>query len=288
MTQRNDDGQRTPPPQQQQWPGRTGAMQPKPDHGEASYRGLGRLEGKVALVTGADSGIGRAVALAFAREGADVAFAYYDEHEDAKETLKLIEQAHRKGLSLPADLSHAQGCRQIVEATVEVFGRIDVLVNNAAFQCAEAEFENLSETQIERTFHSNILACIYVTQAALPHMPDGSSIVNTGSVTGFDGHTLLIDYSATKAAIHNLTKSLAQALAPRSIRVNCVAPGPVWTPLIPATFPEEKVAGFGGTTLWGRPAQPAEIAPSFVFLACSESRYYTGEILAPTGKSTTR
>lgn len=217
-----------------------------------------------------------------------MAFAYVDEHEDAKETLKWIEEAQRKGWSLAADLTHAQGCRQIVEATVQTFGRIDVLLNNAAFQCAESAFENLSESQIERPLRSNILPYIYVTQAALPHMPDGGSIVNTGSITGLDGHAMLIDYAATKAAIHNLTKSLAQALVPRNIRVNCVAPGPVWTPLIPATFPKEKVAEFGGSTLWKHPAQPAEMAPSFVFLACSEFRYYSGEILAPTGKSTTR
>lgn len=278
----------SPPAQQQQWPGKTETMRPKPDHGEASYRGLGRLEGKVALITGADSGIGRAVAIAFAREGADVAFAYYNEHEDAKETLKWIHDAQRKGRSLAADLTQAQQCRQIVKATVDTFGRIDVLVNNAAFQCAETEFENLSESQIERTFRSNILAYIYVTQAALRYMPDGGSIVNTGSVTALDGHAMLIDYAATKAAIHNFTKSLAQTLAARNIRVNCVAPGPVWTPLIPSTFPEEKVEKFGSNTAWQRPAQPAEMAPSYVFLACSESRYYTGEILAPTGRSTTR
>lgn len=289
MTQCKEGGQSgAPPAQQQPWPGKTETMRPKPDHGEASYRGLGRLKGKVALITGADSGIGRAVAIAFAREGADVAFAYYNEHADAKETLKWIEDARRKGRSLSADLTHAPECRRIVAATVDAFGRIDVLVNNAAFQCAETEFENLSEAQIERTFRSNILAYIYVTQAALAHMPDGGSIVNTGSVTGLDGHAMLIDYAATKAAIHNLTKSLAQTLAARAIRVNCVAPGPVWTLLIPSTFPEEKVDKFGGNTAWKRPAQPAEIAPSFVFLACSESRFYTGEILAPTGGSTTR
>lgn len=289
MTHHKESEQANPPPAQQQpWPGETGAMRPKPDHGEASYRGLGRLEGKVALITGADSGIGRAVAIAFAREGADVAFAYYDEHEDAKETLKWIEDARRKGRSLAADLTHTQECRHIVEATVSTFGRIDVLVNNAAFQCAENEFENLSEAQIERTFRSNILAYIHVTQAALPHIPDGGCIVNTGSITGLDGHAMLIDYAATKAAIHNFTKSLAQSVAARNIRVNCVAPGPVWTPLIPSTFPEEKVEKFGSNTVWQRPAQPAEIAPSFVFLACGESRFYTGEILAPTGRSTTR
>lgn len=274
--------------QSQGWPGRTEDMAPPPDHGETSYRGSGKLAGRTALITGADSGIGRAVAIAFAREGADVAIAYYDEHEDAQETLRWVQQAGRRGITIAADLTKHADCREIVRRTVAELGRLDILVNNAAFQWETAGIEELTPEQVERTFRTNILAYIYVAQAALEHLPEGGVILNTGSVTDFEGHASLIDYAATKGAIHAFTRSLAKAVAERGIRVNAVAPGPVWTPLIPATLSEEHVEKFGASTRWGRPAQPVEIAPSYVFLASDDGRYFTGEILAPTGRTTTR
>ncbi|MDX1593631.1 MAG: SDR family oxidoreductase [Gammaproteobacteria bacterium] len=286
---RNDRGtQDGPPAQSQAWPGQTSEMRPRPDHGESSYRGAGRLEGRVALITGGDSGIGRAIAIAFAREGCDVAIAYLEEDDDAECTAAWVHDADREALCLRVDLATVEGCRKAVHETVARFGRIDLLVNNAAYQCEQPDFLALTVDQVERTFRTNILATLFVSQAALEQMGEGGVILNTGSVTGLRGNVGLIDYAATKGAIHNFTKSLAEAVAERGIRVNCVAPGPVWTPLIPATLEEEHVARFGAATLWERPAQPAEIAPSYVFLASEEGRYYTGEILAPTGKSTTR
>jgi NAD(P)-dependent dehydrogenase (short-subunit alcohol dehydrogenase family) len=280
--------QGAPPAQQQAWPGSDEALRPRADHGEESYRGSGRLAGKRALITGGDSGIGRAVAIAFAREGADVAIVHFDEPEDARETLRWVGAAGRHGVALQLDLADAAACRRAVEQTVAELGGLDILVNNAAYQQEIDDFANLTAEQIERTFRVNILAYIHVAQAALEHLPRGGVILNTGSVTALEGHASLIDYAATKGAIHTLTKSLAQALAERGIRVNCVAPGPVWTPLIAATLTEDHVGSFGEDTYWGRPAQPAEIAPSYVFLASDDGRYYTGEVLAPTGKSSTR
>lgn len=277
-----------PPRQHQEWPGETESMRPVPDHGENSYRGSGKLSGKTALVTGGDSGIGRAVAIAFAREGADVAIAYFSEHADATDTVGWVERAGRRGIALPCDLSDPADCRRIVAETISAFGRLDILVNNAAVQAEVGDFSQLTSQQIEHTFRVNILAYMYVAQAALAHMPPGSTIINSGSVTALEGHAGLLDYSVTKGAIHTFTKSLALAVAERGIRVNGVAPGPVWTPLIPATLTPEHVEQFGKTTAWQRPAQPAEIAPSYVFFASSDSRYYTGEILAPTGRATTR
>jgi NAD(P)-dependent dehydrogenase (short-subunit alcohol dehydrogenase family) len=241
------------------------------------------------LITGGDSGIGRAVAIAFAREGADVAIAYYDEHEDAAETARWIEKADRRALCLDGDLAEQQHCKDVVARTVEAFGTINVLVNNAAVHFETEQFTDISQEQLERTFRVNFFAYFWMAQAAIGHMSEGDCILNTGSVTGLNGHPSLVDYAATKAAIHNFTKSLAQQVAPRGIRVNCVAPGPVWTPLIPATRTKENVEGFGSGTLWERPAQPAEIAPSYVFWATADSRYYTGEILSPAGyPNTTR
>jgi NAD(P)-dependent dehydrogenase (short-subunit alcohol dehydrogenase family) len=281
-------GQKLPAAQQQEWPGSTAAMSPRPDHGESSYRGSGRLRDKVALITGGDSGIGRAVAIAFAREGADVAIAYYDEHDDAEETLSWVRRAERQGLGLAADLRRPSECHRIVEETVEAFGKLDIVVNNAAYQVELDDFDELTPEQVARTFETNIYAYMFVAQAALRHMKEGGVILNTGSVTGFEGHEGLIDYAATKGAIHVLTKSLSRVVADRGIRVNCVSPGPVWTPLIPATLKKGHVGEFGETTAWGRPAQPVEISPSYVFLASADGRYYTGEILAPTGRTTTR
>jgi NAD(P)-dependent dehydrogenase (short-subunit alcohol dehydrogenase family) len=276
--------------QQQRWPGASDAMRPRPDHGEESYVGSGRLEGKVALISGGDSGIGRAVAIAFAREGADVAFTYLgsSEAEDAAETRSWIERAGRRGVSLIADLRQVAACRRVVARTVEELGRLDVLVNNAAFQCEQERLEDLSLAQVRRTFETNVYSYLFLAQAAARHLEDGGVILNTGSVTALEGSPTLLDYAATKGAIHVLTKSLAKSLSDRGIRVNCVAPGPVWTPLIPATLDPEHVERFGADTAWERAAQPAEIAPSYVFLASRDASYYTGEVLAPTGRSTTR
>ncbi len=265
-------------------------MEPRPDHGEESYVGRGRLVGKAALITGGDSGIGRAVAIAFAREGADVAFTYLGklEEEDASDTAAWVEKAGRRAVRISADLRTAAACRRAVERAVEELGRLDVLVNNAAFQCEQKRLDDLDPEQVRRTFETNVFAYLFMAQAAVEHFENGGVILNTGSVTALDGSPTLIDYAASKGAVHVLTKSLAKALSERGVRVNCVAPGPVWTPLIPATLDDDHVERFGGDTAWGRAAQPVEIAPSYVFLASSEGSFYTGEVLAPTGKSTTR
>jgi NAD(P)-dependent dehydrogenase (short-subunit alcohol dehydrogenase family) len=274
----------------QEWPGREDDMKPQADHGERSYRGAGRLDGLAAVITGGDSGIGRAVAIAFAREGADIAIGYLDdmEDDDAQETRRWVEKAGRRCLVHKFDVKDPDACEAFVREAVREFGRLDILVNNAAYQMAREGLEELTPEHIDKTFRTNIFGYFYMARAALPHLKEGAVIINTGSVTAMEGNPQLLDYSATKGAIHTFTKALAQSLGDRGIRVNCVAPGPVWTPLIPSTFPQEKVAEFGEDTVWGRPAQPAEIAPSYVFFASADSRYYTGEVLAPTGKGTTR
>jgi NAD(P)-dependent dehydrogenase (short-subunit alcohol dehydrogenase family) len=274
----------------QEWPGREADMKPAADHGERSYRGTGKLKGLAAVITGGDSGIGRAVAIAFAREGADVAIGFLDdmESEDAEETRRWVEEAGRRCLVRQFDVRDRDACGAFVDAAVAEFGRLDIVVNNAAYQMSFDGIEKLTVEQIDRTFRTNIYGYFFMVQAALPHLEEGAVILNTGSVTALDGNPQLLDYAATKGAIHVFTRSLAQSLHERGIRVNCIAPGPVWTPLIPSTFPQEKVAEFGEDTFWGRPAQPAEIAPSYVFFAAAEGRYYSGEILAPTGKGTTR
>ncbi|GGK51990.1 oxidoreductase [Planomonospora parontospora subsp. parontospora] len=277
----------TPPPQTQPYPGESGAMTPEPRDEMRDYAGRDLLADKRALITGGDSGIGRAVAVAFAKEGADVAIAYLDEHEDAEHTKGLVEKEGRRCVLLPGDLASAAHCRQVVESAVSALGGLDVLVNNVATQAPVESLEELSDSQWERTFAVNIHSYFWVTKAALAHMPDGSAIVNTSSINGLRGNKTLIDYSATKGAINALTYSLAQTLVERRIRVNAVAPGPVWTPLIPATFPEEKVGKFGEQVPMKRPAQPDEIAPSYVFFASDRlSSYYTGEVLAPIGGET--
>jgi NAD(P)-dependent dehydrogenase (short-subunit alcohol dehydrogenase family) len=274
----------------QEWPGTEAEMDPRADHGERSYQGSGRLEGLVALITGGDSGIGRAVAIAFAREGADVAIGYLDDMEDAdaQETRRWVEEAGRRCLVHQFDVRRKEACTELVERTVKELGKLDILVNNAAYQMSRDSIEEISEEQLDRTFRTNIYGYIYMVQAALPHLEKGSVILNTGSVTAFDGNPQLIDYASTKGAIHVLTRSLAESLKDRGIRVNTVAPGPVWTPLIPSTFDREHVKEFGKDTFWKRPAQPVEIATSFVFLASAEARYYSGEVLAPTGKTPSR
>ncbi|GAA1270709.1 SDR family oxidoreductase [Pseudonocardia aurantiaca] len=277
----------TPPPQQQTPPGETGAMAPEPRDEMRGWTGRDLLAGKVALVTGGDSGIGRAVCTAFAKEGADVALAYLDEDADAAHTAKLVEAEGRRSLLLRGDLADAAHCAKIVERTVGELGRLDVLVNNVATQTPVGSPEEISDEQWIHTFDINIHSYFRVTKAALPHLGEGSAIINTSSVNGLRGNASLIDYSATKGAINALTYSLAQALVERGIRVNCVAPGPVWTPLIPATMPEGKVESFGKQVPMGRAADPDEIAPSFVFFAAGQlSSYYTGEVLAPIGGET--
>jgi NAD(P)-dependent dehydrogenase (short-subunit alcohol dehydrogenase family) len=271
-------------------PGTEQRMNPPADHGEESYRGSGKLKRKAAIITGGDSGIGRAVAIAFAREGADVAIGYLSEKEekDARETARLVEDAGRRCIRVRFNVQDPKACKAFVKKAVAAFGRLDILVNNAAYQLEQKSILDISQEQLEGTFRTNIFGYIYMVQAALPHMKKGAAIINTGSVTALRGNPGLIDYSATKGAIHVFTRSLAGSLAEKGIRVNCVAPGPVWTPLIPATLDEDHVKKFGKDTVWGRPAQPAEIAPSYVFLASADSAYYTGDVFAPTGGETSR
>lgn len=274
----------------QEFPGIEAELRPPADHGEESYRGSGRLEGLVALITGGDSGIGRAVAIAFAREGADVAIGYESEREDedAEETRRWVERAGRRCLLHRFDVRDPRECRLFVGRVVDTFGRLDILVNNAAYHLGQRSILDITPEQLDRTFRTNVYGAFYMVQAALPHLKEGAVILNTGSITGLDGNPGLLDYAATKAALHNFTKSLAESLADRGIRVNCVAPGPVWTPLIPSGMPDAKFETFGADTYWGRPAQPAELAPCYVFLASAESRFITGEILAVTGEAGTR
>jgi NAD(P)-dependent dehydrogenase (short-subunit alcohol dehydrogenase family) len=266
-------------------PGLTGDMQQQPDHGEDTYVGTGRLEGKRALITGGDSGIGRAVAIAYAREGADVAIVYLPEEEpDAQETVRLVEAAGRRALALPGDIRDEAFCAEIVERTVAELGGLDVLVNNAAYQMAQdGGLADLTTEQLDRTMKTNVYALFWITKAALPHLRPGSSVISTTSVQAFEPSPQLIDYASTKAAILNFTKALAQQVAEQGVRVNAVAPGPIWTPLIPATMPGDKVQEFGGDTPLGRAGQPAELAPAYVFLASQESSYITGERIVVTG-----
>ncbi|AME26464.1 MULTISPECIES: glucose 1-dehydrogenase [Burkholderiaceae] len=269
-------------PQNRQ-PGHTQPMDPQPDHGEKSYKGAGKLAGKIALITGADSGIGRAVAIAFAREGADIAISYLDEDEDAKETARWVEEAGRKSLLLPGDITDYAHCRALVAKTVETFGRVDVLVNNAAYQMTYDSLEEISDEEWDKTFSTNIGAMFRITKAAVPHMQPGSSIVNTTSVNADAPNPGLIAYATTKGAIQNFTGGLAQLLAEKGIRANGVAPGPIWTPLIPSTMDPEKVKNFGSQVPMKRPGQPAELAAAYVLLASDEGSYISGATIAVTG-----
>lgn len=273
----------TQPAQQQDVPGSDQAMDPKPDFGENSYRGSGRLEGKVALITGGDSGIGKAVALAFAREGADVAIAYLNEHEDAEEARRFVEDAGRRAILLPGDVSDPQHCRDLIAQTVQHLGGLDVLVSNAAFQMSYETLEEVPDDEWDYTWATNVSAYFHLVKAALPHLKEGASIIASSSVNSDMPSPQLFPYAATKAAIANMTASLAQLLAERGIRANSVAPGPVWTPLIPSTMPEEKVESFGQQVPMNRPGQPAELAPVYVLLASDEASYVSGARVAVTG-----
>jgi len=284
MTNTTPDAPTPPmPEQQQEVPGTTAEMDPRPDHGEESYQGSGRLEGKKAIITGGDSGIGRAVAIAYAREGADVLISYLNEEEDAQETARWIEQAGRQAVLVPGDISSAAHCRAIVDKAVEAFGRIDILVNNAAHQMTYEKLEDIPDEEWDRTFATNIHAMFYLAKAALSHMGEGSAIINTTSVNADTPKPTLLPYATTKGAIQNFTGGLAQLLGEKKIRVNCVAPGPVWTPLIPSTMPPEQVKNFGKETPLGRPAQPRELAPAYVMLATDEASYISGATIAVTG-----
>ncbi len=272
-----------PGQEQGKQPGSQQNMEPSPQSGSPAYRGSGKLDGKVALITGGDSGIGREVAILFAREGADVAISYLDEHEDAEETQEKVRAEGRKCLLLPGNIESEEVCRQLVDDTVAEFGRLDILVNNAAVQYPQDSLQDISREQLEKTFRTNVFPMFHVTARALDHLPDDGAIINTTSVTAYRGSPRLIDYSATKGAIVSFTRVMASVLAERGIRVNAVAPGPIWTPLIPASFSEEEVAGFGQDSPMGRPGQPEEVAPAYVFLASKDSSYISGQVIHPNG-----
>ena len=272
-----------PPQHQDRRPGIESEMTPRPRADDPGYRGSGKLRGKAALITGGDSGIGRAVAIFFAKEGADVAISYLNEEEDAQETKRLVEAEGQRCLTIAGDIGDEAHCRRLVEQTVGDLGKLDILVNNAAEQHPQDSIEQITAEQLERTFRTNIFAMFFLTKAALTHLRPGSAIINTTSVTAFKGSPQLLDYSSTKGAIVAFTRSLSQALVEQNIRVNAVAPGPIWTPLIPSTFPEDKVATFGADVPMGRPGQPEEVAPCYVFLASDDSSYITGQTLHPNG-----
>ncbi|WP_372698216.1 glucose 1-dehydrogenase [Arthrobacter sp. JSM 101049] len=271
------------PEQQQTPPGTTGEMDPAPDHGEQSYRGSGRLQDKVAVITGGDSGIGRAVAIAYAREGADVVISYLKEDEDAAETASWVEKAGRRVLTIAGDVAEPAHCRDIIARTVEEFGRVDILVSNAAFQMSRDSLADIPDEEWDRTLATNLSAFFHLAKAAVPHMPRGGSIIGTSSINSDTPPPALLPYSATKAGIANMTAAMAQMLASKGIRANSVAPGPIWTPLIPSTMPPEQVTAFGQDVPMGRPGQPAELAAPFVMLASDEASYISGARIPVTG-----
>jgi hypothetical protein len=271
------------PAQQQNPPGTEQQMRPAPDHGEASYRGSGRLAGKAAVVTGADSGIGKAVAIAFAREGADVVISYLNEHKDAEDTRKWVEDAGRTAVLVPGDLTGAANCQTVIDRAVQEFGRVDILVSNAAFQATHQDLTEISDEEWDYTLATNLTAMFRLCKAAVPHMPAGGSIIGSTSVNSDMPTPQLLPYDVTKAGVANFMAGLAQMLADKGIRANSVAPGPIWTPLIPATMPADKVESFGQQVPLGRPGQPAEVAPAYVFLASDEASYVSGALIAVTG-----
>ena len=272
-----------PPQHQDRQPGIEKEMTPRPKASDPAHRGSSKLQHKAALITGGDSGIGRAVAIAFAREGADAVISYLNEHEDAKETQRLVEDEGRRCIPIAGDIGDEAFCRELVERTVRELGRLDIVVNNAAEQHPQDSIEKISEEQLVRTFRTNIFSQFFVVKAALKHLKEGASIINTASVTAYKGNPVLLDYSSTKGAIVAFTRSLSLNLAKRNIRVNAVAPGPIWTPLIPSTFPPDKVAEFGTDVPLGRAGQPEEVASCFVFLAANDASYITGHTLHPNG-----
>jgi NAD(P)-dependent dehydrogenase (short-subunit alcohol dehydrogenase family) len=272
-----------PPQHQDHQPGLEKEMTPRPKASDPAHRGSGKLQHKAALVTGGDSGIGRAVAIAFAREGADVVISYLNEHEDAKETQRLVEEEGRRCIPVAGDIGDEAFCRELVERTAKELGHLDIVVNNAGEQHPQDSIEKISEEQLVRTFRTNIFSQFFVVKAALEHLKEGASIINTASVTAYKGNPILLDYSSTKGAIVAFTRSLSLNLAKRNIRVNAVAPGPIWTPLIPSTFPPDKVAEFGTDVPLGRAGQPEEVASCFVFLAANDASYITGQTLHPNG-----
>jgi NAD(P)-dependent dehydrogenase (short-subunit alcohol dehydrogenase family) len=272
-----------PPQHQDQQPGRESEMTPRPKADDPQYRGSGKLQDKVALITGGDSGIGRAVAIFYAKEGADVAILYLNEHDDAKETKRLVEEQGRRAVTIAGDIGDENFCQQAVQQAVDALGKLDILVNNAAEQHPQESILDISKEQLERTFRTNIFGMFFMTKAAMKHLHEGSAIVNTTSVTAYKGNPQLLDYSSTKGAIVAFTRSLSQSLVKQGIRVNAVAPGPIWTPLIPATFPEDKVANFGKQVPMQRAGQPEELAPSYVFLASDDSSYISGQVIHPNG-----
>jgi NAD(P)-dependent dehydrogenase (short-subunit alcohol dehydrogenase family) len=274
-----------PPQHQDQQPGRQNQMDPQPKIARRDYKGSDKLKDKVALITGGDSGIGQSTALLFAREGADVAIVYLAEDEDAQKTRQLVEGEGRRCVTIKGDVGDESFCRQAVDRTVKELGKLDILVNNAAEQHPKASLEEITAEQLEKTFRTNIFAYFFMAKAALPHLKAGSSIINTTSVTAYKGSPQLLDYSSTKGAIVAFTRSLSQSLAEKYIRVNGVAPGPIWTPLIPSTFPEEKVEKFGGDVPLARAGQPEEVSPCYVFLASDDASYMTGQVLHPNGGS---
>lgn len=285
MGMSNDESDKLPPQRQSQRPGRQGPMRPAPKSINSSQIGSGKLAGKVALISGGDSGIGRAVAVAFAREGADVVICYLEEHDDASKTIELVKAEGRQCYGWAGDVGDPKFCQELVNKVVAKLGRLDILVNNAAEQHPQAKIEDISAEQLERTFRSNIFSMFYLTKAAMPHLGKGAVIINTSSVTAYKGNPKLLDYSASKGAVTAFTRSLALNLAAAGIRVNMVAPGPIWTPLIPSTFPPEAVAEFGQDTPLGRPGQPEELSGAYVYLASHDSSYVAGQAIHVNGGS---